>query len=187
MDSNKLNNDDFWNIIGLYLKILDNSKYQSLRNWLKVLWSIYRKRFSINLKFRSLSMHVNWCDVRFERTLLDIDKLPSNPFALEMLFKPSFNVSTLTVRSVTWYRIPYQLLHILPNSNSLFPSNILMWGSSVYLLVLIRKKNLVIWHVQWMMKKMTIFEILSVYIWRYLIIPNIKAYKRNKLYFHESW
>ena len=50
---------------------------------------------------------------------LSSNKLPSNPFALEMLFKPSFNVSTLTVRSVTWYRIPYQLLHILPNSNSL--------------------------------------------------------------------
>jgi len=50
---------------------------------------------------------------------LSFSKLPSNPFALEMLFKPLFNLSTLTVRSVTWYRIPYQLLHILPNLNSL--------------------------------------------------------------------
>jgi Leucine-rich repeat (LRR) protein len=50
---------------------------------------------------------------------LSSNKLPSNPFALEMLFKPLFNLSTLTVRSVAWYIILYQLLHILPNLNSL--------------------------------------------------------------------
>ena len=106
-------NNDFWSIIGLYLKILDISKYRSLCNWLKALWSIYRKGFSINLKVRSLSMHVNWCDFRFERSLLDSDNPVRSGTAVVFCRKQKFGTSFNLLLSILRYLIPVTQLNVI--------------------------------------------------------------------------
>jgi hypothetical protein len=102
-----------------------NSKYQSLWNWLKVLWSIYRKSFSINLKFRSLSMHVNWCDVRFERTLLDIDNPLRYGTAVVFCRKQKFGTSFNLLLSILRYLIPVKQLNVTLNHGNLWKGNCL--------------------------------------------------------------